>query len=164
MEKLSFLGIGPKIALITFPFLVIAVILSIVYPNMFVFIYGADNTLLIAGILVLVTGFGFYLVTVRYLLLGLRNTRLITTGTYALCQNPLYAVFILLLIPGIALVMNSWLILTTALPAYGAFRLFIASEYKEMERVFGKPYLDYKQRTPEFFPFAFRKWFGKKDR
>jgi hypothetical protein len=33
--------------------------------------------------------------------------------------------------------------------------------YCEMESFFGEAYLAYKKNTPEFFPFPFRKWFGK---
>jgi protein-S-isoprenylcysteine O-methyltransferase Ste14 len=91
--------------------------------------------------------------TVRLLLKGLKETRLVTTGTYRYCQNPLYAFLILLVIPGLGLIMNSWLILTTSVIGYIVFRKFINSEYKEMTEVFGDEYLQYKERTPEFFPF-----------
>jgi protein-S-isoprenylcysteine O-methyltransferase Ste14 len=82
-----------------------------------------------------------------------------TTGGYFLCQNPLYASLILLVIPGIALISNSWLILTASVIGYLMFRLNIKSEYSELERVFGESYLKYKSETPEFFPFPIKKLF-----
>jgi protein-S-isoprenylcysteine O-methyltransferase Ste14 len=36
---------------------------------------------------------------------------------------------------------------------YIAFKKFIDHEYKEMIEVFGEEYKQYKERTPEFFPF-----------
>ncbi|NCA75106.1 MAG: hypothetical protein EOM90_02115 [Alphaproteobacteria bacterium] len=45
-----------------------------------------------------------------------------TTGPYHYCRNPLYATIILLVIPGLALVVNSWLVLTASLVGYIAFK------------------------------------------
>jgi len=82
-----------------------------------------------------------------------------TTGTYYLCRNPLYASIILMVIPGVSFVLHTCLILTTSMIAYIAFKINIKSEYKEMETFFGEAYLSYKKNTPEFFPFPFKKWF-----
>jgi protein-S-isoprenylcysteine O-methyltransferase Ste14 len=68
---------------------------------------------------------------------------------------------ILMIVPGIALWVNSWLMLTTSIVAYIMFRINIKSEYQEMESFFGEKYLEYKKNTPEFWPFPWKKWFGK---
>ncbi len=85
-----------------------------------------------------------------------------TTGGYYLCQNPLYVAIILLIIPAVGLMMNSWLVLTTTVVGYISFKLSIKSEYAEMEKFFGQEYLDYKNNTPEFIPLPIKKWFSKK--
>ena len=153
MKKLDFFGVGPKIGRIALPYLAGAIALTIIFPVLFTFGEPVRNFLLIAGIIILAIGLIFYGLTVRLLLKGLKETRLVTTGTYRYCQNPLYAFIILLIIPGIGLIMNSWLILTTSIIGYLVFKKFIQSEYKEMTDVFGDEYLQYKERTPEFFPF-----------
>jgi len=153
MKKLDFFGVGPKIGRIALPYLAMAIALTIIFPALFTFGEPGRIYLLIAGIIILAIGLIFYGLTVRLLLKGLKETRLVTTGTYRYCQNPLYAFIILLIIPGIGLIMNSWLILTTSIIGYLVFKKFIQSEYKEMTDVFGDEYLQYKERTPEFFPF-----------
>jgi len=90
---------------------------------------------------------------------GLKKTKLITTGTYYLCCNPLYASIIIFLIPGISLMMNSWIIITTSIIGYPLCKIFIKSEYVEMEKFFGDDFRKYRAETPEFLPFPYRKWF-----
>jgi protein-S-isoprenylcysteine O-methyltransferase Ste14 len=153
MKKLDFFGVGPKIGRIVLPYLASAIALTIIFSRVFTFGEPVRNYLLIAGIVILAAGLILYGSTVRLLLRGLKETRLVTTGTYRYCQNPLYAFIILLIIPGIGLIMNSWLILTTSIIGYMVFKRFIHSEYKEMTDLFGDEYLQYQKRTPEFFPF-----------
>ena len=114
MEKLNFLGIGPKIGMVAIPFLAVAITLSVIYPQVFQFPSIPYVILLIAGIIFLGVGLVFYALTVRHLLKGLKGTKLMTSGPYAMCKNPLYASMILLLVPGLAFVLNSWLVLITS--------------------------------------------------
>jgi protein-S-isoprenylcysteine O-methyltransferase Ste14 len=99
----------------------------------------------------------FYLSTARMLLKGLKETKLMTKGPYRVCQNPLYASLILGLIPALSLIMNSWLVLTSSVIGYILFKIFIKSEYAELEKFFGEDYLKYKKETPEFFPLKIKK-------
>jgi protein-S-isoprenylcysteine O-methyltransferase Ste14 len=159
MAKLNFMGIGPKIGMVVFPWLIISILLTVFYRNIFSINFISYSVLMDIGIILLVIGAIFYLVTVRFLVTGLKNTQLQKDGTYFLCQNPLYSSFILMIIPGLALVMNSWLILTTSIVGYIIFKTCIKSEYAEMESFFGNDYHEYRNNTPEFFPFPWKKWF-----
>jgi protein-S-isoprenylcysteine O-methyltransferase Ste14 len=157
MGKLSFLGIGPKIGRIAIPYLVVTILLSIYYSELFVYSHQFSGTIFIIGIGLMAAGLVFYIITVRLLLTGLRQTKLVTSGTYYLCQNPLYAGLILMIIPALSLLLNSWLVLTTSVVAYIVFRMLIKSEYLEMELFFGDEYVNYRNATPEFLPFPVRK-------
>jgi protein-S-isoprenylcysteine O-methyltransferase Ste14 len=158
MNKLNFLGIGPKIAVILIPWLAATIVLSCLHIKTFMFVPEGSRIIFIAGIVLLITGILFYLSTVRMLLKGLKETRLMTTGTYGLCQNPLYASLILMIIPALSLLLNSWLILTSGIVGYLIFKRNIQHEYAELEGFFGDSYLQYKKDTPEFFPFPVKKW------
>jgi protein-S-isoprenylcysteine O-methyltransferase Ste14 len=153
MKKLNFLGIGPKVAVILLPWLMISIGLSIMKPKLFMYPAGLKNILFVAGIILMTTGLIFYTSTARALLRGLKETRLVTTGPYRVCQNPLYTSFILFIIPALSLLLNSWLILTAGVLGYILFKRFIKSEYHELEEFFGEEYIKYHERTPEFFPF-----------
>ena len=159
MEKLNFLGIGPKIAMVVLPWLAMTITLSLSYKNYFVYNETAGSYLFIAGMALLFVGLVLYFSTLPILLRGLKETRLITNGAYALCCNPLYASFLLLIIPGVSLMMNSWLVITTTVTGYIVFKIVIKSEYLEMEKFFGDEYKKYREVTPEFFPFHVKRWF-----
>jgi protein-S-isoprenylcysteine O-methyltransferase Ste14 len=152
MNKLNFLGVGPKIAIVLLPWLTITIILTCIKHSLFCYAPEGDNILLIPGILLMVFGLGFYFSTVRLLLNGLRETRLVTNGAFSLCQNPLYASIILFIIPALSLIMNSWLILTSSIVGYIMFKIYIKKEYTELEHIFGEDYIKYRNETPEFFP------------
>jgi protein-S-isoprenylcysteine O-methyltransferase Ste14 len=160
MKKLNALGIGPKIGMVTIPYLIITIFLTLWLKPTFAFSVNMEKALIIAGIVLFVIGLAFYITTVVLLLKGIKNQRMITTGTYYLCQNPLYASMIIMLVPAIGLMLNSWLVLSTSLIAWWRFRIFIQNEYDEMEDIFGSAYLEYKRSTPELFPFPFRKFFS----
>ncbi len=157
MGKLNFLGIGPRIAIVLLPWLALTIIISILNEGQFNYVSGNSKFLNIIGLVLLGLGLVFYGSTVRLLLSGLRNTRLMTNGPYGLCQNPLYSSIILLIIPSVSLLLNSWLILTSSIAGYIIFKICIKSEYDELEKFFGKDYIKYKNETPEFIPFPI-KW------
>ncbi len=153
MNKLNFLGIGPKMAVVLLPWLAASIILNSFRISLFKFTSEHSQILHIAGIILMVLGLIFYFSTVRLLLKGLRETILVTSGPYRLCQNPLYASLILFVIPALSLILNSWLVLTSSLVGYILFKLFIKSEYSELEKFFGEDYINYREKTPEFFPW-----------
>jgi protein-S-isoprenylcysteine O-methyltransferase Ste14 len=159
MEKMNFFGAGPKIGRVILPWLALTIVLTLVKKEIFTFTSTGIEGLRLAGIIILGVGLLFYFVTVRGLLKGLKETKLVTTGGFFFCQSPLYASIILLVIPGIAFMMNSWLILSTTLLGYIMFKICIKNEYAELEKIFGEAWLKYKKETPEFFPFPVKKLF-----
>lgn len=156
MKKLNILGIGPKVAVVLLPWLALSIFLSSIYKERFLYTVSGSDTVLISGIILMIIGLVFYISTVKFLLRGIKETKLMTTGAYKLCQNPLYSSFILFLIPALSLILNSWLVLTTSVVGYVLFSIFVKQEYRELESIFGEEYLKYKSTTPEFFPNPFR--------
>jgi len=161
MQKMSFFGIGPKIGIILIPWLVVTITISLI-TGMFSYTSGEKTYLVLSGAILLIVGLIFYFSSVRLLLNGLKSGKLVTSGTFSLCQNPLYVSFIFFLIPAISLLINSWMVLITCIAGYIPLKMFIKDEYRELEKYFGDEYLKYRAETPEFFPFPVKKWFGKK--
>jgi protein-S-isoprenylcysteine O-methyltransferase Ste14 len=157
MKKLNFFGVGPKIAIVLLPWLSASITLSCIKHDAFAYVAGGSKVLHIAGMVIMLAGIIFYGSTVRLLLSGLKETRLVTTGAFSLCQNPLYSSIVLFIIPALSLILNSWLILTSSVAGYIIFKIFIKNEYRELEEFFGDSYKEYKKRTPEFFPIPFKK-------
>jgi protein-S-isoprenylcysteine O-methyltransferase Ste14 len=155
MEKLTFLGIGPKIGRITLPYFTITVALTIIFPAIFTFGEVVEKPFMVAGIVLMAIGLVFYIATIWLMLPGIRNNKLVTGGAYRLCRNPLYSALILFLIPGLSLLMNSWIIITASIVGYLLFRRFIHEEEELLERIFGDEFRKYRETTPCFFPKLF---------
>jgi len=162
MKKLDFYGIGPKIGIVLIPWLTVSIVVSCISDS-FNFIQERSSGLTIAGAILFVFGLIFYFSSVRLLLNGLKEGKLVTNGTFSLCQNPLYMSFILFLIPAIALLLNSWLVLTSSLVGFIMLKVHVKKEYQMLEEFFGDEYLKYKNETPEFFPFPVKKWMKRFD-
>jgi len=162
MKKLDFYGIGPKIGIVLIPWLAVSIVTS-GFSDGFNFIQERSSGLTISGAILLVIGLVFYFSSVRLLLNGLKEGKLVTNGTFSLCQNPLYMSFILFLTPAIALLLNSWLVLTSSLVGFILLKVYVKKEYQMLEEFFGDEYLKYKSETPEFFPFPVKKWMKKFD-
>jgi protein-S-isoprenylcysteine O-methyltransferase Ste14 len=161
MKKLNFMGIGPKVGIIVLPWLAVVIFLTVKFKSSFAYFADSNRILFFTGLVIVIAGSLIYFLTVPVMLKGLIKTKLITTGTYYLCCNPLYASIILLIIPGLSLMMNSWLILTTSIIGYILLKTFIKSEYEEMEKVFGDDFRKYRLETPEFFPLPYKKLLKK---
>ncbi len=157
MNKLNFFGVGPKIGIILIPWLVVTIVVSL-FTEIFNFATERSSYLTLAGTILLIVGLIFYFTSVRLLLKGLKEQRLVTNWTFSLCQNPLYVSLILIVFPALSLLLNSWLVLTSGVLGYILFKIFIKGEYQELEKFFGEEYLKYKSETPEFFPLPIKKW------
>ena len=160
MNTLNFFGVGPKIGRIALPWLAVAIVASIIFKETFVYFTHSHRLLFYCGLALILLGLVMYFMTLPKLLKGLKETKLVTSGAYYLCCNPLYTAIILFIIPGVSLLMNSWLVLTAGILAYILFKVYIENEYSEMELFFGDEYKKYRAATPEFFPFPVKKWFG----
>ena len=97
----------------------------------------------------------FYIASIRVMLPGIRGNFLVTNGPYRLCRNPLYSALLFFLVPGLGLLLNSWLIVTTSIVGYLAFRKYIHEEEEMLERIFGDDYRRYREKTSLVFPNPF---------
>jgi protein-S-isoprenylcysteine O-methyltransferase Ste14 len=77
--------------------------------------------------------------------------RIISTGAYAFCRNPMYSGWHLIY-TGIALMLNSrWLFILFPLLAFFTHYLVILPEERMLEQQFGTSYYHYKQRVKRYF-------------
>lgn len=77
---------------------------------------------------------------------------LVTKGIYGYVRHPIYAGDILLLI-GLQLALNSWLVIAAMIPAVVAVRN-VQAEERILVRAF-PGYAEYRRRTKKFIPFVF---------
>lgn len=79
---------------------------------------------------------------------------LVTNGIFRCCRHPLYASWVVFIVPGIVLLANSWIGLTTPVVMYFLLRSLVKAEERYLESVFGSDYLDYKSVVPCILPYG----------
>jgi protein-S-isoprenylcysteine O-methyltransferase Ste14 len=151
-KKLTFWGASPIIFIITISYTIPIVIVNHFFRPIFEITFIPYKILKPLAIFLLCLGIPLYIATLKVLKAAYRKQELITNGIFSICRNPLFAVVIFLILPGIILLFNSWLLLTIPCFMYVMFKLFINREEYLMEIEFGQEYIKYKNNTSVIFP------------
>lgn len=117
---------------------------------------------LIIGIFFIVLGLPIFIIPGLAIHKYFKEGKLATTGIYAYLRHPIYGSWIVFIVPGIVLIINSLLGLTIPLFMYLSYRILIVKEERYLEDKFGGEYLEYKRKVGAIFP-KFQTLFRKKD-
>lgn len=150
-QKNSIWGIGPKLLSSTLIYFSIMLYIDKIKLHIPVIsektwiIYFFSGTLIAIGLVIL-------MIVMRLIFAIYSLGFLYRKGFYASCRHPLYANFILILVPGICLLYNSWIILTTPVFMYFAFKHFIIAEEQGLIEQFGEDYIRYRKEVNSLIP------------
>ena len=151
-EKLTFWGASPIIFIATILYTIPIIFTNHFLKPVFEINFIPNKILATLAIFLLCIGIPIYITTLKKLKAGYKKQELITNGVFSICRNPLFAVVIFLLLPGIILFFNSWILLTIPCFMYIMFKIFIRREEYLMEKEFGQEYIKYKDNTSALFP------------
>jgi protein-S-isoprenylcysteine O-methyltransferase Ste14 len=151
---MTVLGIGPVLAIAGG--IPLAVILRLQYvsgiavrlPSPFRQVFKA------LGIVLYVVGAFFWISSGLLVEKAFRSHKLVTTGPFRVTRHPLYAAFIVFVVPGTALICNNLLILIVSLDTFAVFKLRIKKEEEYLLREFGEEYLEYERKVAQLVPFV----------
>jgi protein-S-isoprenylcysteine O-methyltransferase Ste14 len=136
-------GAAPKIAVPTFVYLIISIIIDQLKYPIFKISQNYSFALFITGIILIITGIMVVINIARKLRKSFASGLLMTDGLYAYFRNPMYTAYLFFIIPGIAFLFNSWLVLTTIILNFILFQIFIREEYNYLAERFGEKYKSY---------------------
>lgn len=146
MEKqMSVMGVGHKAGAVVGGYLVITIVLSYVFSPVFKLMTNSYGVLSTVGVIMAAVGFSLNLVAAFQMLKAHKNDALATTGLYAIFLHPMYFLQLFVTVPGITLLFNSWLVLTTVFVAVLAVKLFVKEEDRYLESRYGEAYRVYRQ-------------------
>ncbi len=149
MEKrMSVMGIGHKAGAVIGSYLVVTILLSILFRPLFQMTNQSYAVLLTVGIIMAVVGFSLNLAAAFQMLKAHRDDRLATTGFYGIFLHPMYFFQVFITLPGITLLFNSWLVLTTIPVGIVAVRQFSKEENRYLANRYGEAYQAYLQKVP----------------
>jgi len=148
-------GVGPKFALGSILYGLLVLLLNrFCFPTPPI-VAIPRSVALTAGAVLFISGMAMYVVSVVPLTRAFNEGRLETGGIYAYVRHPLYACFILFIIPAIVLLTRSLPGLTVPIVIYFLFRILIREEEGCLEEEFGEEYLAYKKKVGAVFPRLF---------
>ncbi|MCX6626175.1 MAG: isoprenylcysteine carboxylmethyltransferase family protein [Candidatus Solibacter sp.] len=152
MEKrLSRWGIGPRTFVPSFIYTLAAWAATSAWPEVFL-LPSLPDVVGTVGAVLTALGLLLWIVGAVTVMRAYDRDQLVTSGVFALVRHPVYAGWITLAFPGLALLHRSWPMLITPLIAYAIFRSLIHREDEYLEKRFGQAYLDYRRRVNEVIP------------
>lgn len=148
MEKrMSVMGIGHKAGVVVIGYLILTVVLSSKFSPLFRITSDFYNTLLTAGIVMVIVGFSLNLAAAFQMLKAYKRDTLATKGLYRIFLHPMYFFQLCVTLPGVTLLFNSWLVLTTVFVGIAAVKLLVKEENNYLENRYGDVYMDYKRKV-----------------
>jgi protein-S-isoprenylcysteine O-methyltransferase Ste14 len=150
--RLTFWGASPIIFALTIIYAILIFIIDHLYGSIFEIDFIPNRVSIALSIALLCIGIPLYIMVLKGLRAAYRRYELMTTGCFSICRNPLFAVVIFLVLPGLLLLFDSWILLTIPFFMYIMFKVFISREEHLMEKEFGQDYITYKNNTSQLFP------------
>jgi protein-S-isoprenylcysteine O-methyltransferase Ste14 len=145
-----FFGVGPMGALISLVLLAIAVRSDRVLGHPAMLVNPAPVR--VVGVILIVTGLGLQFWSMVTLRNWWAKDKLCMMGPFKWFRHPLYAAWISFVLPGIALYLNSWIVLFFVILLHPVWHRLVAREEKLMLEKFHDVYRAYAAQTGRFFP------------
>jgi len=152
-KSMTYGGIGPKLALLCLPYIILSMIVMFKYPEFFDLKYLNLHYIKVLGLAWSGLGICFWIYSAVFFLKYFKPGKLLTQGPFALCRNPIYSSLIVFIIPSLGLIFHSGLIFSISLVLYLGFKLAIHGETNVLRRIFGEEYEIYEKSVNEIFPF-----------
>jgi protein-S-isoprenylcysteine O-methyltransferase Ste14 len=150
---MNILGIGPLLAIVGG----IAIIVILIIQNLCGLVVIVPSSLQqafrVIGVIFLVIGLWFWSSSAVLIKKAFGSHRLETSGVYRLSRNPMYAGFIVFIIPGIAFVTGNLLIVFVSVLMFVCFKFLIKREEEFLRREFGNEFEIYSRKVAQLIPF-----------
>ncbi len=121
-NRLSRWGVGPRIVSLTLPHGIVAGIVTRIWPHVCRLRSIPGIVLVMLAVVLLANGLPMLLTTVISMNRAYNSDRLVTSGIFAVVRHPIYSAWIVLILPGLALLSRSWPLLLMSVVAYTVFK------------------------------------------
>jgi len=154
MEKMSRWGIGPIFAFLSIGYGLVPLFISRYFHPFFQVGFVPYWILVVLGVILIGIGLPFFFISAKTVTHAYNADQLVTDGIFRCCRHPLYSSWVVFIVPGMALLANSWIALTTPVAMYFILRFLVRKEESYLESVFGSEYLEYKKKVPCILPIG----------
>ena len=147
--KYGYMGIGYHLILINLPLAFIFIIINFIFFPSLIF---RGFIFMTAGLILIIAGFFIVIFSLKSLLNGIKNNKLVRDGLYKYVRHPLYVGWIFFIIPGIILLLGLDLFSMIFFTSIISLKFLIKREEKSLEQQFGSEYAKYKKEVNAFIP------------
>ena len=151
-KRLSRFGVGPKLAVSVVACAALAGALSFAFAEVCVVPAFQQTPVVTLAVVLIAIGLPLWLIGAVAAMRAYNRDSLVTSGVYALVRHPMYAAWIVLILPGIALLTGYWPFLAMPLLGYAVFKASIHVEDEYLQNRFGQSYSDYRASVNEILP------------
>lgn len=148
-------GVGPRFTVLSVGYGAVCLAASFLFPDVFRIDFIPAWVLMLLGALLIAAGLPFFIVSVVAVHRAYGAGRLLTGGVYGLCRHPLYAAWVVFLVPGMVLIARTWLGLSVPIFMYVLLRILVREEEAYLESRFGEEYRTYRARVPAVLPLPY---------
>lgn len=127
-KRLSRWGVGPKIVVSVVACGLMAWAATNLWPERCSMDWLPRSVSVVPGTILVAFGLPLWVAAAVSVMRAYNCDQLVISGVFRLCRHPLYAAWIVLLLPGIAILTRSWPFLLMPLVAYGVFKALIGRE------------------------------------
>ena len=145
-------GVGPQFTVWSVGYGAVCLAVSFWFPDIFLIDFVPAWVLVLLGTLLIAVGVPFFFVSAAAVHRAYHAGRLLTGGVYALCRHPLYASWVVFMVPGFMLITRTWLGLSVPVFMYVLLRILVREEDAFLESRFGEEYRQYRARVPGVLP------------
>jgi len=151
-------GTGPKFAVLGIVYGVIIFLLHHALFPTFTFTLFSRWVNIALGTVLILAGIPLFIICGVTVHRHIDKGILCTTGVYAYFRHPLYAAWVLLIIPGIVIITGSVIAVSWPIFLYVLFKVFTVEEEEYLRRNFGNEYLKYEERVNAIFPKLWKRY------
>jgi protein-S-isoprenylcysteine O-methyltransferase Ste14 len=146
MKIKTLVGSGDKITVFTLPILLIGLVLTIMFPQVFR-VGGPPRALMTVSGIILFLGIIIWIWSAVLILLNIPKKQLIPGGPYAIVKHPLYINIAFLVLPWVGFLCNTWLGVLIGITLYIATKIFTPEEEIMLSKAFGPAWEEYSKKV-----------------
>ena len=157
-KEMDRFGVGPKFTVLALGYGTVIFLLHYLFFPDFTFTLISRGINILFGIVLILIGIPLFVVSGKMVHEHINEGKLCTTGVYAYFRHPLYAAWVVLIIPGIVIITRSVIAVSWPIFLYILFKVFTVEEEEYLRYKFGKDYLEYERQVNAIFPKLWKKY------
>ena len=150
-------GVGPKFTILSISYSLVILFVSCYFYPFFRINFLSRSSLITIGIILILIGIPLCIISVFAINRAYNSGKLVTRGIYRCCRHPMYASWVVFIVPGMVLLANSWIGLTVPLVMYVLLCILVKKEEIYLGEQFGEEYVEYKKKVPSVLPIGWIK-------